>query len=831
MNPNAVAVGATNAAGVVVEGNVPPPGVAVGAPGVVDTVESLATAVETLQVTGAPHVGALPVGHGMDAQGMGTIPGMSGGQVPNGMVPGMLPQGPPHGALMPMHFTGPDGTPIVAPMGVVPGMPPPHHLAPVEPLPPTCVLRMRGLPYQATEEAVAEFFSDFEIPLGGTLLCLNSQGRATGDGYVRFANEEDAAHALETKNRAHMGRRYVELFPSTEEDMVNAHQRSQVHAQAAAQAAGALPGNPDPRYPGVVRMRGLPFSAGAEQVLQFFQGCGGDVVPEGILLTYTHDGRATGEAYVEFVTADGANLALNRHRQMMGTRYIELFRSTKGEMMQAAGAGARSHMFGGRGRGMGMPHHPGMGMHHPGARGFHPHGHMGRGHHGGHGPGHGGMMGLGPPGAGGPGTPGGMPGHPGGPGLAAGFPADAVAAPHDGLVLKLRGLPYSAGMKEVTEFFSDYELVPHGILVVMRNERSTGEAYVMFANHEECNRAREQRNKARIGQRYVELFRSSHAEMSHAAYMMGSNIPLPTAPMGTSAQQALLPPDMHLMMQPGMGGAQAFLHDPAAAPFGAMGMGGLFGYPQSQPQWGGAGHAPMGMGTGGAGMVAMSLGMSLGPPGPPGPVDPAAPLPRPGPPGQLNPGAGGFAPGPAGLSAMAPVGAPPPPPLESGASAPGGVPPPGPAGAPVAAGVPPPVAPQGSIAPAMAGAPAYAAMAAGLPQGAAAAAAYAGAAANGGAPTTGAPAGVEGSAPAPAGPQSSTVRLRGLPWQSTPQDVLNFLSGFAVVKDSVRIGQATNGRATGEAMVTFASASEAGRAVSERHRAMMGNRYVELFLV
>ena len=148
MNPNAVAVGATNAAGVVVEGNVPPPGVAVGAPGVVDTVESLATAVETLQVTGAPHVGALPVGPGMDAQGMGTIPGMSGGQVPNGMVPGMLPQGPPHGALMPMHFTGPDGTPIVAPMGVVPGMPPPHHLAPVEPLPPTCVLRMRGLPYQ-----------------------------------------------------------------------------------------------------------------------------------------------------------------------------------------------------------------------------------------------------------------------------------------------------------------------------------------------------------------------------------------------------------------------------------------------------------------------------------------------------------------------------------------------------------------------------------------------------------------------------------------------------------------------------------------------------------
>ena len=73
-----------------------------------------------------------------------------------------------------------------------------------------------------------------------------------------------------------------------------------------AQAAGALPGNPDPRYPGVVRMRGLPFSAGAEQVLQFFQGCGGDVVPEGILLTYTHDGRATGEAYVEFVRMDDA---------------------------------------------------------------------------------------------------------------------------------------------------------------------------------------------------------------------------------------------------------------------------------------------------------------------------------------------------------------------------------------------------------------------------------------------------------------------------------------------------------------------------------------------
>ena len=48
---------------------------------------------------------------------------------------------------------------------------------------------------------------------------------------------------------------------------------------------------------------------------------------------------------------------------------------------------------------------------------------------------------------------------------------------------------------------------------------------------------------------------------------------------------------------------------------------------------------------------------------------------------------------------------------------------------------------------------------------------------------------------------------------------------------AVRMGQSQNGKATGDAWVSFASAAEASRAVTEKPRAMMGHRYIELFLV
>ena len=53
-----------------------------------------------------------------------------------------------------------------------------------------------------------------------------------------------------------------------------------------------------------------------------------------MLFVHYPDGRSTGDAFVMFKTDEEANLSLLKHRECMGPRYIELFRSTSSEVQQ-----------------------------------------------------------------------------------------------------------------------------------------------------------------------------------------------------------------------------------------------------------------------------------------------------------------------------------------------------------------------------------------------------------------------------------------------------------------------------------------------------------------
>lgn len=55
---------------------------------------------------------------------------------------------------------------------------------------------------------------------------------------------------------------------------------------------------------------------------------------DGVLFVKKPDGRATGDAFVLFSNEDDAPKALSKHRELIGTRYIELFRSTTAEVQQ-----------------------------------------------------------------------------------------------------------------------------------------------------------------------------------------------------------------------------------------------------------------------------------------------------------------------------------------------------------------------------------------------------------------------------------------------------------------------------------------------------------------
>lgn len=88
----------------------------------------------------------------------------------------------------------------------------------------TQILKLRGLPYSATESDIVEFFGEFEISEGKVHIARRPDGKATGEAYAEFPSTEVAKKAM-CKDKMTIGSRYVELFPSTPEEMRRAAAR------------------------------------------------------------------------------------------------------------------------------------------------------------------------------------------------------------------------------------------------------------------------------------------------------------------------------------------------------------------------------------------------------------------------------------------------------------------------------------------------------------------------------------------------------------------------------------------------------------------------------
>ncbi len=72
------------------------------------------------------------------------------------------------------------------------------------------VVKMRGLPFRATEQDIAEWFSSVADPVD-VFIKFNQEGRPSGEAEVTFATEGEAKRAL-SKNKQNMQNRYIELF-------------------------------------------------------------------------------------------------------------------------------------------------------------------------------------------------------------------------------------------------------------------------------------------------------------------------------------------------------------------------------------------------------------------------------------------------------------------------------------------------------------------------------------------------------------------------------------------------------------------------------------------
>ncbi|XP_029367114.1 G-rich sequence factor 1 isoform X2 [Echeneis naucrates] len=172
------------------------------------------------------------------------------------------------------------------------------------------IVQVKGLPWSCSAQDLLQFFSECRIRDGekGIHLTVDAQGRPSGRAFIEMEHEADVGKALE-KHRQYLGPRFVEVYEVTnrvaEAILKKTHQ--------------------DTADNWVVRLRGLPFSCTEADVTQFFSGL--DIRENGITFVTDYRGRKSGEAFVQFSSQESAAGALQRDREVIGSRYIEVFPS------------------------------------------------------------------------------------------------------------------------------------------------------------------------------------------------------------------------------------------------------------------------------------------------------------------------------------------------------------------------------------------------------------------------------------------------------------------------------------------------------------------------
>ncbi|XP_078109116.1 epithelial splicing regulatory protein 1 isoform X5 [Sander vitreus] len=326
------------------------------------------------------------------------------------------------------------------------------------------VIRARGLPWQSSDQDIARFFRGLNIAKGGAALCLNAQGRRNGEALVRFVSEDHRDLALQ-RHKHHMGNRYIEVYKATGEDFLKiAGGTSNEVAMFLSQEDQII-----------VRMRGLPFIATHEQVLNFFSPEDGlkDMCPvsggkDGILFVRYPDGRPTGDAFVLFACEEHAQCALRKHKEILGRRYIELFKSTAAEVQQVLNRYSSAPL---------IPVAPAP--------------------------------------------------------LVSMLPTVSLLPSPGGVrdCLRLRGLPYTASIEDILTFLGEFthDIRPHGVHMVLNQQgRPSGDCFIQMTSAERAIQASQRLHKHVMSSqrgansRYVEVFSCSAEEMG--LVLMGGSL-------------------------------------------------------------------------------------------------------------------------------------------------------------------------------------------------------------------------------------------------------------------------------------------------------------------
>uniref|UniRef100_A0A3B5QYX4 Epithelial splicing regulatory protein 2 n=1 Tax=Xiphophorus maculatus TaxID=8083 RepID=A0A3B5QYX4_XIPMA len=207
------------------------------------------------------------------------------------------------------------------------------------------IIRMRGLPFTATTQEVLSFLGP-ESPVTdgaeGLLFVKYPDGRPTGDAFVLFSCEEYAQNALK-KHKQILGKRYIELFRSTAaevQQVLNRYMSTPLISTLPPSPIVPLPVLSTPPFlptasstRDCVRLRGLPYTAGIEDILEFMGDHTVDIKTHGVHMVLNQQGRPSGDAFIQMKSPDKAFLVAQKcHKKTMKDRYVEVFQCSTEEM-------------------------------------------------------------------------------------------------------------------------------------------------------------------------------------------------------------------------------------------------------------------------------------------------------------------------------------------------------------------------------------------------------------------------------------------------------------------------------------------------------------------
>lgn len=209
---------------------------------------------------------------------------------------------------------------------------------------------LKGLPFSVKEEDIKAFFKSITLPSSSIHIVRYPDGKGCGIGFVELQSKEELDLAL-LMDRNHIGARYVEVSVASLAELqlikrsaAAGHTPNELYKLASekpARVGGGGRANGRERSPvrtpksRFVYIQGIPSDHNYKEVRKFFSGC---VIGKNcVSLVRGPNGVFRGDGFVEFLTIEDAQKAVERDGSLMNGHPIKVRHSSEEDALRILG--------------------------------------------------------------------------------------------------------------------------------------------------------------------------------------------------------------------------------------------------------------------------------------------------------------------------------------------------------------------------------------------------------------------------------------------------------------------------------------------------------------